>query len=280
MQRLGRIRSLHHAVQKNAARRITPANFERHIIRRGHTMGGAHPGNVPALTKKPLASAMEEDDSITDEVEIDLDDAFEGPNAYNMILPNYETENFSFDPDIGILQEREDEIKHYEEVIKPKREGMDRVQSLDLGEVVRDIDRHLPRDFEVSSDQKEWEYVQRLLPIKIIPPLPPAPNEDGSYASGFVAARTRPGDLPYHVSRTRSHMLPVYTHFVRPILLVTTEISRCEGNLYQLREDLKKFLYQRYEQEFLSQTAELYGKVKFRGDFEQDFKEFLIEKGF
>ena len=63
-------------------------------------------------------------------------------------------------------------------------------------------------------------------------------------------------------------------------MLVTTYIGKCEGNLFDLRDDLKKFLFERYEQEFMSQVAELYGKVKFRGDFEQDFKEFLIEKGF
>ncbi len=32
--------------------------------------------------------------------------------------------------------------------------------------------------------------------------------------------------------------------------------------------------------DFISQVAEVYGRVLFRGDFEEDFKEFLIEKGF
>lgn len=279
IQRLGRVKTIHQVVQKHTASFNNSSNYKKLYIRRGHTFGGVHPGNAPSFTKKPLASASISEDNI-EEDEIDPDDAFEGPNALEMILPNYESENFSFDPDTGILQEREDEIKHYEEVIKPKREAIDKEQSLKFENVARDIDRHLPRDFEVSSNEEEWAYVQRLMPIKIVPQLSPAPSEDGSYPSGFVAPRTKPGDLPYHVSRTRNHMLPVYTVLNRPNLLVTTHISRCEGNLHELRKDLKQFLFDRYEQEFLSQTAELYGKVKFRGDFEQDFKEFLLSNGF
>ncbi len=40
------------------------------------------------------------------------------------------------------------------------------------------------------------------------------------------------------------------------------------------------FLFPRYGMDFISQVAEVYGRVLFRGDFEEDFKEFLIEKGF
>ena len=61
---------------------------------------------------------------------------------------------------------------------------------------------------------------------------------------------------------------------------MTTYINNCDGDLYKLRADLKQFLFERYEQEFMTQVAELYGRVKFRGDFEQDFKEFLLNKGF
>ena len=245
-----------------------------------HTMGPIHPGNIPPRSQS-FPSEVSQDEGFVDlDDEVDPDDAFEGPNAYKFVMPNYETENFSFDPEIGILQEPEDERRHYEQVVKPKREESDRLKSLNVGGVVRDINLHLPRDFEASTDEKEWAYVERLLPMKTVPPLPAAPNKDGSYPSGFVAPRTRPGDFSYHVSRTRSHMLPVYTTFSRSVMLVTTYIGKCEGNLFDLRDDLKKFLFERYEQEFMSQVAELYGKVKFRGDFEQDFKEFLIEKGF
>ena len=53
-----------------------------------------------------------------------------------------------------------------------------------------------------------------------------------------------------------------------------------EGNVHSLRDDLSKFLLDRYEQEFISQANEIMQKVVFRGNFDADFKEFLKEKGF
>ena len=47
-----------------------------------------------------------------------------------------------------------------------------------------------------------------------------------------------------------------------------------------LREELSEFLFEKYEQEFISQANELMQKVVFRGNFDADFKEFLKMKGF
>merc|ERR1712080_228157 len=209
LHRLGRIILGNRNVEKLTLPMTSISTLEKPNIRRVHTMGGVHPGNIPATTKNKTI------DTVTDEVfsegdEVDPADAFEGNNAYKMVLPNYESENFSFDSDTGILQEREDEIKHFEEIIKPKRDDLDKIHSLKFGDVARDIDRHMPREFEISSDQSEWDYVERLLPLRIVPPLPPAPNKDGTYPSGFCAPSRKPGNLAYHVTRTRSHMLPVY----------------------------------------------------------------------
>ena len=41
-----------------------------------------------------------------------------------------------------------------------------------------------------------------------------------------------------------------------------------------------QFLDERYHLKFISRVAEVYGKVTFHGDFEVDFKEFLLQKGF
>ena len=268
---------LHRTVQSTLPT-ITVTPIHKTNIRKGHSMGGPHPGNLPPLPKKVVEESNAED--FLQEADVDPDDAFEGKDAYKMLLPNYESENFSFDPDSGILQEREDEVKYYEEVVKPKNDSLNKTRTLKFGDIVHDVDRHFPREFEVSNDESEWKFVERLLPLKIVPQLPTAPNEDGSYPSGFVRPRAKPGDYPYHVSRARSHMLPVYTEYKREQGMVTTHISRCEGNLHQLKDDLCAFLEERYEREFISQVGELYGKVKFRGDFEQDFKEFLLDKGF
>lgn len=53
-----------------------------------------------------------------------------------------------------------------------------------------------------------------------------------------------------------------------------------DGDLFALRDALDAFLQERYGMEFISQVAEVYGKVVYRGDFEEDFKEFLLMQGF
>ncbi|TRY68517.1 hypothetical protein TCAL_03267 [Tigriopus californicus] len=75
-------------------------------------------------------------------------------------------------------------------------------------------------------------------------------------------------------------MLPVYIHHNIKSQVMRTKVARVDGDLFALRDDLKKFLFERYQMDFISQVGEVYGKVIFRGDFEQDFKEFLIAKGF
>merc|ERR1712062_881097 len=93
----------------------------------------------------------------------------------------------------------------------------------------------------------------------------------------------KPGDHPYHVRRAASWMLPVYVKQSwrkgqpGPVLTV---IRKVEGDVSALRDDLSQFLFQRYEQEFISQPNEFMQKVVFRGNFEADFKEFLKLKGF
>ena len=76
------------------------------------------------------------------------------------------------------------------------------------------------------------------------------------------------------------HMLPVYTNFERKHMMMTTTIKRADGNLFALRKDLDKMLMQKYGMEFISQVAEVNSYVRYRGDFEEEFKNFLISKGF
>lgn len=46
------------------------------------------------------------------------------------------------------------------------------------------------RDFEVSKDTKEWEYVERLLPPRIIPDIPHLKE----FHSGFQPPKIIPGE--------------------------------------------------------------------------------------
>ena len=64
------------------------------------------------------------------------------------------------------------------------------------------------------------------------------------------------------------------------VSMVMNNSRRVEGDVATLREELSEFLFEKYEQEFISQANELMQKVVFRGNFDADFKEFLKMKGF
>ncbi len=137
------------------------------------------------------------------------------------------------------------------------------------------------RDYTVSSDPVEWQHVENLLAPDLVPEVPVKDR----YPSGFVRPTARHGDHPYFVRRTTSHLMPVYARRMANAdqgarTFVVTVVRRADGDLFKLRDDLADFLRQRYDREFMSQVGEVYGRVLFRGDFEEDFKEFLLEKGF
>lgn len=78
-------------------------------------------------------------------------------------------------------------------------------------------------------------------------------------------------------------MLPVYS--VLKIgkgekEFLETRIKHVEGNLFKMREDLDKFLQDRFECEFISQVSEIQSQISYKGDLEAEFKEFILNKGF
>jgi len=193
---------------------------------------------------------------------------------YRYSIPNYETENFSFDRETGILQEPEDEKDFYEKVVLPKTGNLPFRHKLHEG------NREL--DYEVSKDPAEWAYVDRLVPSGRV--IKTDFDYGKEYPSGYVppnpAVRQDESGHEYYVGRTRNGMMPVYTRYDRITDAVTTDVKKCEGNMYRLKEELDAYLFEKYEQSFPSQVAELYGRIAYRGDFEQEFKEFLVQKGF
>ena len=77
-------------------------------------------------------------------------------------------------------------------------------------------------------------------------------------------------------------MLPVYLKVVSSDNheSLTTNLNKCEGNLYKLREDIDDFLRERYKREFVCMVSEIQQKLFYRGDLEEEIKEFLLNKGF
>ena len=180
-----------------------------------------------------------------------------------------------------LFQTKEDETLHFEEYVSKFGEA----RFADMAPKVQS------REFSVSADPNEWKYVERLLPKTLIPNITPKEN----FASGFQLPKISPDEAiekyGYFVGRPVSQMLPVYIQidssekwdkFGNQELSeeVYTRMNKCEGNMYQLRDDIDQFLKDKYKQEFISQVSELQQRLLYKGDFEDEFKEFLLSKGF
>ena len=124
--------------------------------------------------------------------------------------------------------------------------------------------------------------MERLLPQTLIPSIPKLDRYPSGYQPAKISAEEAVEKYQYYVSRANSHLLPVYLKTISSDLdeEMHTDIKKVEGNLYQLRKDIDDFLFQRYKQEFISQVSELQQMVKYKGDFQDEIKEFLYSKGF
>ena len=134
----------------------------------------------------------------------------------------------------------------------------------------------------MSSNPEEWKFIERLIPPVLIPAITPKKT----YSSGFQLPKISPEEAiekyEYFVGRPASQMLPIYLKIRSNdhSESVSTKIGKCEGNLYKLREDIDNFLENRYKREFIAQVSELQQCLLYRGEFEEEFKEFLLSKGF
>lgn len=111
------------------------------------------------------------------------------------------------------------------------------------------------------------------------------PNKE-KYPSGFekpkISAEESLEKYGYFVGRTSNFMLPVYVEVLardnREEL--RTKVRKVEGNLFQLRQDLDQHLFDLYQRQFIAQVSEIQHQILFLGDFEEEIKEFLLNKGF
>ena len=135
---------------------------------------------------------------------------------------------------------------------------------------------------EFSTSTEEWKYVERLLPPSLIPTVPKLDRYPSGYQPPTISPEEAIEKYQYFVCRTNSHLLPVYIKTISDDRNeeMHTQLRRAEGNLFQLRKDINDFLFQRYKQEFISQVSELQQMIRYKGDFEDEIKEFLYSKGF
>ncbi|XP_018015609.1 uncharacterized protein LOC108672456, partial [Hyalella azteca] len=99
---------------------------------------------------------------------------------------------------------------------------------------------------------------------------------------GYVAPSARPGDLPYFVNRTSNFLPRVHLKRNFELYTVMTVVSGVEGDVFQLAAELKAHLVGLYglKETVVLQVLEPHQKIFFKGDFVNDIKQFLEERGF
>lgn len=177
-----------------------------------------------------------------------------------------------------------------------------------VGMDINELDKSKLTDYEVSKDPNEWKFVERTFGLKYIP----EPKKfDGPAPSGWIQPKSNlythnllinfslqidynnvfllrfqteeALKLPYFISRTKNHQQPVYLRIKIVRQVRDTVVKKIEGDIWQLQEDLKKYLTsksKRYVVNIACCVDEMGGKLTFRGDHVNHIKNWMNEKGF
>lgn len=141
---------------------------------------------------------------------------------------------------------------------------------------VRPLDEY--PEVEVVHNPPEWKYVERLLPQEIIP----KPAQKAEYPSGWQYPTANSAkDLKYSVLRTKNHMVPVYLHTRFRGQRRITVVRRIEGDIWALEKDLRAVVEKaRGGRLCASRVNEMSGQIHFHGDYVDQIREYLKQKGF
>nr|CAH0111780.1 unnamed protein product [Daphnia galeata] len=131
------------------------------------------------------------------------------------------------------------------------------------------------RYHEVSAEN--WRFVERLIPPTFVPSYP----KNGNYSSDWTPPADTPPNLPYFVKRTKNYMVPVYLKFeeVRNERKITI-IRHIEGDIWVLEKAIKSHLESLSKRPVVSQVHEVAMHIKFRGDYVNEVKKWLLNAGF
>lgn len=138
---------------------------------------------------------------------------------------------------------------------------------------MEDLDK-LNTKYEVSKDPEEWKYVERALPLTIIP----EPVAKETYPSGWKPQTNEVKNRPYFIERTKNHMIPVYLDISQRGVRRHTVIKRIQGDINLFEKELVKFLQKESFQPIRSQVNEFAGYIRINGDFVNATKYFLEKK--
>ncbi|XP_067400070.1 large ribosomal subunit protein mL49 isoform X2 [Emydura macquarii macquarii] len=129
----------------------------------------------------------------------------------------------------------------------------------------------------VVESTEEYKFVERLIP----PTRIPDPPKHDSYPtpSGWRAPADTPPAFPYFVRRSRMHNIPVYKDITCGNRRMTV-IRKIEGDIWALEEEVKEFLTQLTGKLPPIQVNEVTSSIRIKGYFDNELKEWLMNKGF
>lgn len=130
--------------------------------------------------------------------------------------------------------------------------------------------------YEVTKDADDWKYVERILP----PLTVPEPKRKDHYASDWKPQADNLQQMPYFVSRTKNHMIPVYLRISRNNTKRLTVVRKIQGDIWLLEKELRGFLRAESSRPLRSQVNELSNYICFNGDHVNAIKYWLSKQNF
>ncbi|CAB3397241.1 unnamed protein product [Caenorhabditis bovis] len=139
----------------------------------------------------------------------------------------------------------------------------------------------------VSEINVDWSYVERLMPIEVVPEVPK--HEKYPTPSGWIPPTDVGKTHSYFVKRRRDHLLPLYLEKKRDLLnektldfdyveLVT--IKNIDGDVFKCDSDLRSYLENKLGHPVGTHVDELKGRIKVKGAHRALIEQFCYSKGF
>ncbi|KAF6022861.1 MRPL49 [Bugula neritina] len=144
--------------------------------------------------------------------------------------------------------------------------------------------KHPNYAYEVSKDPAEWKYVEHLLPKSFVPEVPGSSLHHYPTPSGWVPQQEEKyAKLPYYISRTKNHQMPIYIKERTDSPLKFTHIGNISGNIWALDADIRELLEaSKTDPNYLvlTQVHEPGRFIRVKGVHADTIAQFLIDKGF
>ncbi|XP_047997507.1 probable 39S ribosomal protein L49, mitochondrial [Leguminivora glycinivorella] len=131
-------------------------------------------------------------------------------------------------------------------------------------------------EYEIVKNPAEWTYVERLLPFETIPEVQPKAN----YPSGWVPPKEEALELPYFISRTKNHVLPIYLGETFKGGRKITMIKKIDGDIWQMNDEIKELLEEKMKRYVETRVHELGRFIEVKGDYVNELRDWAHSKGF